>query len=155
MNRLEIYARSNNIEKDVLIFNFTRSIPKLFDTNSLYCAIENLKDGVVFSGKYESKSYCTRIPHVIIFSNILPIPHVLSFDRWDIRMITKKRHLRTLSIEDINTIIEHSWQHIKINFLDKRPPGSLDNWYLKFSPYKSLWIDKNVQYSPPDYLYDE
>lgn len=37
-----------------------------------YSAIEKIKDGCVFSGKYEPKAIVTARPHVIVFSNILP-----------------------------------------------------------------------------------
>jgi len=37
-----------------------------------YSAIEKIKDGCVFSGKYEPKAVVTARPHVIVFSNILP-----------------------------------------------------------------------------------
>lgn len=37
-----------------------------------YSAIEKIKDGCVFSGKYEPKAVVTARPHCIVFSNILP-----------------------------------------------------------------------------------
>jgi len=43
--------------------------------------MEELKDGVLFSGKYESKTKIYDIPHVIVFANFLPKENALSKDR--------------------------------------------------------------------------
>jgi len=46
-----------------------------------------LKDGVVFSGKYEGGARLFPPPHVIIFANFLPDFTKLSADRWVIRTL--------------------------------------------------------------------
>lgn len=70
----------------ICIFNFSRSK----EGNVSYDAMESLKDGVVFSPKYESKIKIFNSPHVIVFANFAPNNAALSKDRWDIRKITKK-----------------------------------------------------------------
>lgn len=50
-----------------------------------YEGIEEIKNGCFFSGKYESGMCIYDNPHVVIFSNELPIESNLSKDRWDIR----------------------------------------------------------------------
>lgn len=52
-----------------------------------YEAIESIKNGVFFSGKYESKQVIMNSPHILIFANSPPITHKLSEDRWNIKRI--------------------------------------------------------------------
>ena len=52
-----------------------------------YEAIESIKNGCFFSGKYECTQVVMNCPHVIIFANSSPIEHKLSKDRWNIVMI--------------------------------------------------------------------
>lgn len=53
-----------------------------------YEAIESIKNGCFFSGKYESGQVIMNSPHVIIFANSKPDTHKLSTDRWHIVEIT-------------------------------------------------------------------
>lgn len=62
----------------IVIFNFTRSIEGMVN----YSAIESIKDGLVFSAKYESKTKVFNSPHVIIFANFEPNKAMMSADRW-------------------------------------------------------------------------
>lgn len=52
-----------------------------------YGVIEQLKNGMIFSGKYEGGLCIFPIPHVIIFSNEPPDQSQLSQDRWSIHFI--------------------------------------------------------------------
>ncbi len=49
-----------------------------------YVALEQLKNGCFFSGKYESCQVLLNAPHVIVFANEAPDVNKLSEDRWDI-----------------------------------------------------------------------
>lgn len=49
-----------------------------------YTAIEKIKDGLLFSGKYESKSVRFNRPHIICFANEVPNTTTMSVDRWKI-----------------------------------------------------------------------
>lgn len=49
-----------------------------------YTAIESIKNGLIYSGKYEGGMCAFPIPHVIIFANTPPITANLSEDRWNI-----------------------------------------------------------------------
>lgn len=66
-----------------VIFNFTRSS----DGRLNYAVIEAIKDGLIFSGKYESRTLVFDAPHVICFANFDPDETQLSRDRWDIRTL--------------------------------------------------------------------
>jgi len=53
-----------------------------------YGAIEQVKNGLVFSGKYESSMLIFNPPHVVIFANDTPDESMYSNDRWHIHKIT-------------------------------------------------------------------
>jgi len=67
----------------VCIFNFARQL----EGHVSYDAIESLKDGLIYSAKYESKAKLYNQPHVIVFANWLPDQTALSEDRWDLRYL--------------------------------------------------------------------
>lgn len=52
-----------------------------------YQAIENIKDGIIFSTKYEGGQRLIPRPHLVVFANWLPDRAKLSQDRWDIRCL--------------------------------------------------------------------
>ena len=60
-------------------------LPRTMETYVNYSAIENLKNGMIFSSKYESNLKIFNNPHVVIFANFKPNEDALSADRWDIR----------------------------------------------------------------------
>lgn len=55
-----------------------------------YGAIEKLKDGLLYSGKYEGRCCIFPSPHVICFSNSLPEWNMMSDDRWRLIKIDKE-----------------------------------------------------------------
>lgn len=65
-------------EKNIFILDLSRSLENFVS----YDAIEKLKNGHWFSGKYESKSTIIAYPHVIVFANFKPDKDKLSDDRW-------------------------------------------------------------------------
>jgi hypothetical protein len=67
----------------VVIFN----LPRTAESGMSYSALESLKDGLLFSGKYEGGIKLFPPPHVIIFANFLPDETKLSADRWSIRTL--------------------------------------------------------------------
>lgn len=79
--------RINNFPKIVII-----DIPRSNEQSHLsYSIIEQIKTGLLFSGKYESKSIRFDIPHVVVFSNTPPDTRKLSKDRWKIFTIYKNK----------------------------------------------------------------
>lgn len=75
------YAISNNPK--TVIFSFTRSN----EGHINYDAIESVKDGILFSAKYESKLKVFNCPHVFCISNMLPNIESMSMNRWKIGCI--------------------------------------------------------------------
>lgn len=72
----------------VVIFDFDRMKE---GTMVSYAAMESLKKGFCFSGKYESGMKVYPKPHIFVFANWPPIMEgTLSEDRWVVKEITKE-----------------------------------------------------------------
>jgi len=72
-------------EIDIAIFHLTRTVEEYVS----YEALESIKDGILFSGKYESGQLIFNTPHVIVFANFAPDTTKLSKDRWVTKRIKK------------------------------------------------------------------
>lgn len=68
------------------IFDFCRSNEERIN----YQAIESLKNGIMFSGKYESACVMMDSPFIICMANFPPDTEMLSKDRWNIINLDKK-----------------------------------------------------------------
>lgn len=75
-----------NQDEFLFIFHFVRSQEQFVS----YQAIEEVKDGMFFSSKYESKMVCFNNPKIIVFANFKPDKSMLSRDRWIIHKIDPK-----------------------------------------------------------------
>lgn len=64
-------------------------IPRSHQGHVSYAALEQIKNGMIFSPKYESGCKCFNPPHIVIFANFPPsFPDRMSADRWVIRELT-------------------------------------------------------------------
>lgn len=72
----------------IAVFDFVRSKEDYVS----YEALESIKNGIFFSGKYESGMVVYSIPHVICFANFAPDVTKLSHDRWFVREIGAWQH---------------------------------------------------------------
>lgn len=68
--------------------NVVFNLPRSAEGAMSYAAIESLKDGLLFSGKYEGGVKLFPPPHVVIFANFLPDYGKLSLDRWRVRHLS-------------------------------------------------------------------
>jgi hypothetical protein len=59
-------------------------LPRSSEDFVSYDAIESCKDGIFFSGKYESGMCVFAPPHILIFANFKPDLSKLSSDRWNV-----------------------------------------------------------------------
>lgn len=57
-----------------------------------YGAIEQMKNGLIFSGKYEGHLLVFNCPHVFVFANQPPDKSKMSMDRWNIQRIDCPRN---------------------------------------------------------------
>lgn len=71
------YAYKNN---PIVVFDFARSCEERIN----YQIIEDLKNGMLFSSKYESSCKIFAPPKIVIMANFQPKLETLSADRWDI-----------------------------------------------------------------------
>lgn len=62
-------------------------VPRDNGNNISYKAIESIKNGMIYSPKYEGGYKLFNSPHIIIFANEPPQEHRLSADRWIIKQI--------------------------------------------------------------------
>lgn len=67
----------------VIILDLTRRA----EVREIYSPIEMMKNGKIYSVKYEGMMIKIKHPHVVVFSNFLPNISQLSKDRWDIRKL--------------------------------------------------------------------
>lgn len=65
---------------EIVCFNLPRCLEKKVN----YSAIEAIKDGLIFSGKYDSRTKVFNSPHVVIMANFPPDYKALSLDRWKV-----------------------------------------------------------------------
>ena len=69
--------------------NIVIDVPRCVEDKYIsYQAIEKLKDGLFYSGKYEGGIVCIPTPTLIIMSNHLPDIKKMSKDRWNIVQIS-------------------------------------------------------------------
>jgi hypothetical protein len=64
----------------IVVFDLVRASQEHIN----YEIIEKIKNGCVFSGKYESELKLAENPHVVVFSNDMPDIMKMSHDRWNI-----------------------------------------------------------------------
>ncbi|CAG2215486.1 unnamed protein product [Mytilus edulis] len=69
--------------QDPVVFDLTRSAQDHIN----YEVIESVKNGIMYSTKYESKMKCYSPPKVIVFANAEPDKSKMSFDRWVVTKI--------------------------------------------------------------------
>ncbi len=72
-----------NKDLDICLFG----LPRTYEEYVSYEAIESIKDGIFYSGKYESGMVIFNTPHIIILANFPPNTEKLSKDRWVIKEI--------------------------------------------------------------------
>ena len=65
----------------IAVFDFGRSEDSTYWP---YRSLESMKNGAIFSGKYESQMKLGEPVQVIVMSNVYPDISKLSMDRWDI-----------------------------------------------------------------------
>ena len=82
-----LYSISDDTK--VVVFDFTRST----DPDKInYNIIEEIKDGIFYCPKYESKDMLLKyVPKIVCFANIMPVTGRLSPDRWVIKEIIDKK----------------------------------------------------------------
>jgi len=82
------YAIGNWVEEKVVLTYAYSILQKTQEEFVSYEAIESIKDGIFFGGKYESKMVMFNSPHIIVFANFKPDTEKMMKDRWKIEDLT-------------------------------------------------------------------
>lgn len=72
--------------ESIVVFDYSRSN----DGTINYSILEQIKNGMIFSPKYDSRTKVYATPHVVCLANFYPNKSMLSADRWDIRELTEE-----------------------------------------------------------------
>ncbi len=90
-NALAISGNKRDIKYAITEWNKTKDVTTVIIdiarsqySNISYGAIEEIKNGFFFNGKYESCMVQFNPPHVIVFANSEPDYSMMSMDRWNI-----------------------------------------------------------------------
>lgn len=90
-------------DPSILIVDLSRNARM---TKGLLDCLESVKNGLLFSGKYDSRTlHMKSPPHVIVFANFPPSEmeqHSLSADRWKVRKIQSDGTAVIQSLEEIS-----------------------------------------------------
>ena len=70
---------------DVMIITIPRSAKDYL--GGLYGVLEEIKDGLIYSGKYEGGFANIEPPHVVVLCNFEPDYEMMSKDRWNVKKI--------------------------------------------------------------------
>lgn len=76
-------AFAYQLDNEYVIFDFSRSNEERIN----YQIIEDIKNGILFSSKYESKSLMFNPPKIVIMANFHPDSSKLSHDRWVVKTL--------------------------------------------------------------------
>lgn len=92
-------VRFNSGKESDIAFSYNHEGIVLFDFQRAkahinYSTMEDLKNGHLFSGKYESTAKRFNPPHVIVFANTLPDLASMSLDRWQVYKLHNKEMTR-------------------------------------------------------------
>lgn len=93
---------------------------KYREAGGIYAYVERLKNGAIFSGKYDSADEDFASPHVIVFSNFYPdvSPTNLAVDRWEIIELVKGSEITQ---DDFDKLPENKrGSHVRWNIYSKK-----------------------------------
>lgn len=82
-NQYKMYLEEYEVQPTLAIID----IPRSHQDYVCYSTLEKIKDGLIYSGKYEGGKLRLIPHHLIIFANFEPDVRKLSSDRWEIRCI--------------------------------------------------------------------
>lgn len=79
----QIAKRLEDVDNEVCFDMVILDIPRHNQEFINYGLLEQLKNGLIMSGKFEGGTFVFKIPHVIVMSNELPDYTKFSMDRWE------------------------------------------------------------------------
>lgn len=91
-------------DEEIIIYDLSRTYAD--NMEHIYTTIENFKNGMYLSTKYETRQRIFKIPHIFIMANFEPNKEKLSLDRWEIINLDNNNNNNNNSEEIINNIIK-------------------------------------------------
>lgn len=82
-NRIITWKKETGAWPKIVIWDLARSLEQFVS----YQAIESVKNGFFYSGKYEGGECIMNCPHVVVFANFEPDIYKMSMDRFDINAL--------------------------------------------------------------------
>lgn len=79
LNQIRTFIESGKYPETIIL-----DIPRSSEGFVSYGGIEQMKNGLFYSGKYEGGMCIYPCPHVIVFANFMPDTSKMSEDRWNI-----------------------------------------------------------------------
>lgn len=98
-NGIVEYQKKHGDVPELIVYNVPRSLDKQYLS---YEGLENCKDMMFYSGKYEGAMICGNCPHLIVFANEPPNISKLSADRWKVYEINDMFDIHLYEEERIN-----------------------------------------------------
>lgn len=77
-----IYLVTKTPRSRCYIFDLTKAKPKDIGNQDLYCAMEQIKNGIIFNTFQSPCQFRMMPPHIWVFANVAPQIGMLSVDRW-------------------------------------------------------------------------
>lgn len=77
------YHEKHGVYPELILFN----VPRTAKDYISWTGMEEVKDGVFASTKYECDTVVMNCPHLCVFANFAPDESVMSKDRWHVRVI--------------------------------------------------------------------
>lgn len=74
------YHEKHKVYPELIVYDIPRSCENYIS----WCGIEEIKNGLFASTKYECEMVVMNSPHLICFANFKPDKEIISKDRWDI-----------------------------------------------------------------------
>jgi len=84
---------SSQGERKAYIFDLAKTKPALLSSHDTYTCMEQIKNGMILSGKYVPVLKYQPPAHVYVFTNRMPPMSALSKDRWRLHSIDSKNRL--------------------------------------------------------------
>lgn len=93
-------VKNNNWNGWCIFFDFPRDI----QDRQFYETIENVKNGRMTVGKYNSHNIRFQRPHIVVMANFLPNIHRLSKDKWQcFEILSNGKDWRVMSLQEVDS----------------------------------------------------
>lgn len=87
-------SKEDDVDPKVIVLDIPRTSLEYVN----YGMLEMIKNGMIYSGKYEGGCCIFPPPHLIIFANEKPVMDKISIDRWNIVNIGQKKKKRFIPV---------------------------------------------------------